>query len=143
MLFSLEGKKSFEKFSRLIDDNISVFGDAMENKLTQCYDDKLSDEEFIEGYVDGMQRIINRLHNWAFNDLKSDPKALERYESAMENPSRNGFRFANDEMTIGKVYLFYVWGKAKKKASKTDCIKLERRAVSLIGKQCLDLGIVQ
>lgn len=51
--------------------------------------------------------------------LKSDPRSFARYMDAIEHPNRCGFRFQNNELTIGKVYLYYVWGKTRKKALKS------------------------
>lgn len=94
-------------------------------------------------YVEGMHRVVEKLHESVSRKLEPDAKCLARYLDAIEHPNRCGFRFQTDELTIGKVYLYYIWGKTRKKAPKSDCIKLEKYAVQLIGKQCLKYGIVQ
>lgn len=141
MLFSRNKENPYQIFYRLIEENIDLFSEAIKEHTASGTD--LSDEEFTACYTDGMQRVINKLHHWAYADLqKEDGKGLTRYVCAMESPAKYGFRFPNDEMTIGKIYLYYNYGKTGRKAHKSDCIKLERYAFSLIGKQCLDHGLV-
>ena len=90
-----------------------------------------------------MSRMVGQIYENAGETLRADAKCYARFCDAIEHPERYGFRFQNKNITIGKVYLCYMLGKTRKRAPKADCIKLERYAVQLIGKECLECGIVQ
>lgn len=134
---------AYQYFVKLIEQNMDLFGSAIEEKLDAVSKERMTDDEFVACYVEGMHRVVEKLHESVSRKLESDAKCLTRYLDALEHPNRCGFRFQSDELTIGKVYLYYIWGKTRKKAPKSDCIKLEKYAVQLIGKQCLKYGIVQ
>ena len=144
MLFSdNKVKDAYRYFIELIDENIDLFGAVIEKKLEAMEGERLSDEEFVSCYVEGMHKLVQKIHESAGSDLKSEPRCYARYLDAMQYPGRCGFRFQNEDVTIGKIYLYYIWGKTRKRAPKGDCIRLEKYAVQLIGKQCLKYGIVQ
>lgn len=144
MLFDKKAtNNSYHEFLDLIEENTFHFGDAIKEKQAEIGERELTDEEFVECYIEGMKRLVITLHHKAYNNLLGDSKAIDRYMGAYENPKKHGFRFANEEITVGKVYLFYVYALTNRKASKSDCIKLERYTVSLIGQQFLNLGIVK
>lgn len=134
--------EAYKYFTGLIDQNIKLFGDVIGEKMRDSDGEQLTDDEFVECYVEGMHRVVEKLHESVSCKMKADPKSFARYMDAIEHPNRCGFRFQNNELTIGKVYLYYVWGKTRKKAPKSDCIKLEKHAVQLIGKQCMKYGVV-
>ena len=136
MIFASKKENTYQYFVDLIDQNIHLFGEAVR-------DEKLTDDEFVECYVDGMSRMVGQIYENAGETLRADAKCYARFCDAIEHPERYGFRFQNKNITIGKVYLCYMLGKTRKRAPKADCIKLERYAVQLIGKECLECGIVQ
>ena len=115
MIFASKKENTYQYFVDLIDQNIHLFGEAVREKLELAEHEKLTD----------------------------DAKCYARFCDAIKHPERYGFRFQNKNITIGKVYLCYMLGKTRKRAPKADCIKLERYAVQLIGKECLECGIVQ
>lgn len=133
----------FKYFTQLIDCNITLFGKAFEERLIKNEYQKLSDNEFVECYLDGMQRLLGSIHNQVIQALEGECESKQRFVNVLNNPGYYGFRFKNNEITIGKIYLSYVYGKTKKRASKSDCIKLEKYAIQLIGKECLKYGVVQ
>lgn len=144
MLFSdNKAKDAYRYFMELIDENMDLFGAVIEKKLKSAEGERLSDDEFVACYVEGMHQLVQKIHESAALNLKTDPKCYARYCDAMQYPNRCGFRFQNEDVTIGKIYLSYIWGKTKRRAPKGDCIRLEKHAVQLIGKQCLKYGIVQ
>ena len=143
MIFASKKENTYQYFVDLIDQNIHLFGEAVREKLELAEHEKLTDDEFVECYVDGMSRMVGQIYENAGETLRVDAKCYARFCDAIEHPERYGFRFQNKNITIGKVYLCYMLGKTRKRAPKAECIKLERYAVQLIGKECLECGIVQ
>jgi hypothetical protein len=137
MIFASKKENTYQYFVDLIDQNIHLFGEAVREKLELAEHEKLTDDEFVECYVDGMSRMVGQIYENAGETLRADAKCYARFCDAIKHPERYGF------ITIGKVYLCYMLGKTRKRAPKADCIKLERYAVQLIGKECLECGIVQ
>ncbi len=135
--------QSFGYFIDLIDDNIGLFGDALGRHLAENDNERLSDEAFAACYVDGMNKLIDCLQEKVLKEFERCETYKNRYLDARQAPERCGFRFPNKEMTIGKVYLYYVWGKTKKKAPKSDCIRLEKHLMQRVGQQCLKYKIIE
>ena len=139
MIFASKKENTYQYFVDLIDQNIHLFGEAVREKLELAEHEKLTDDEFVECYVDGMSRMVGQIYENAGETLRADAKCYARFCDAIKHPERYGFRFQNKNITIGKVYLCYMLGKTRKRAPKADCIKLERYAVRNRTVNCIPI----
>lgn len=53
MIFASKKENTYQYFVDLIDQNIHLFGEAVREKLELAEHEKLTDDEFVECYVDG------------------------------------------------------------------------------------------
>ena len=142
MLFASKKENIYHYFVDLIDENIHLFGETVREKLSTLDKENLTDDEFVACYVEGMNRMVTEIYTHAATSLNADAKCFARFRDAVAHPERYGLRLPNENMTIGKIYLCYMIGKSRSKAHRTDCIKLERYAVGLIGRECLACGLL-
>ena len=103
MIFASKKENTYQYFVDLIDQNIHLFGEAVREKLELAEHEKLTDDEFVECYVDGMSRMVGQIYENAGETLRADAKCYARFCDAIEHPERYGFRFQNKNITIGKV----------------------------------------
>ena len=139
----IKKENTYQYFVDLIDQNIHLFGEAVREKLELAEHEKLTDDEFVECYVDGMSRMVGQIYENAGETLRADAKCYARFCDAIKHPERYGFRFQNKIITIGKVYLCYMLGKTRKRAPKADCNQTGALCSAAHWKECLECGIVQ
>lgn len=93
MIFASKKENTYQYFVDLIDQNIHLFGEAVREKLELAEHEKLTDDEFVECYVDGMSRMVGQIYENAGETLRADAKCYARFCDAIEHPERYGFRF--------------------------------------------------
>lgn len=133
-----------DAFIDKIDENINFFSKAIEEHLAVCENGReMTNAEFSECFCDGVRRVTNAVEEWVRRDLLNDNSEYKkRYLRALRDPRCVGYNFKDSELTIGKIFIFYIWAIRHKRAPKSDCIKIEKHAMQMYGLKCVEADIV-
>lgn len=93
MIFASKKENTYQYFVDLIDQNIHLFGEAVREKLELAEHEKLTDDEFVECYVDGMSRMVGQIYENAGETLRADAKCYARFCDAIKHRSDMDFVF--------------------------------------------------
>lgn len=78
-----------------------------------------------DAYKDAPDAIVKKVNELAKMEMHSRPEILERYNEVLANPQLSGYKFQYDILTVGKIYLFFVWAFSGRKGKKKNCIEID------------------
>ncbi len=116
-------KDAYWSIRKCIDENIYLYEEELEKLYTAHEMGKMSHAATL---------VISRINELAQRELSANKTMLDRYLSALENHSLCGYKFDTPELTIGKIYLFFIWAFWNKKGNKANCMLLDEYFLSQI-----------
>ena len=85
-------------------------------------------EKGIDGanaYIGAPEQIINQIDELAKMELHTRPDLLERYIQVHNEPNLCGYNFHSSTLTVGVIYLFFVWAFSGKTGKKNNCLEID------------------